>query len=1166
MDEGRRDDDILWAGEPKRGWLTVWPNQVGVVMLDGNFEYTFTERKRKLPKGDVRTYVASTALFTLSFWLRDPSDPSPPSEGVALDLPVLTADGQLVTGRIDITLSVIEDNVDSLLALSGQRGAVGKEEVAQAVKGDVQAALSLGLQGKTFGDLRGDPEVFQGIRGALRSECASAVRQYGLWLRDLNVTWGLTPEEREGVKEQRHLSTVRDIEREAEIGEARPQQQPRRETRRRWAVWGIAGVAAVVVIGLGAAVLGGTFGGAGDGRTAAGPPAPAAAAVPAASEPTMTPTVVPPTAAPAPTSAPADTPRPAAVAQPAPTPTMTAEGDSRLRGNDVGGSGNDVGGSGNDVGGSGNDVGGSGNDVGGSGNDVGGATPTVTPASTAIPTATNTAIPTAIPTATVTPVPTVTPAPTATPPPTAVPTPIRGEQAGALLRTITVGGRVLSSPAVLGGTMYVGSDDGNLYAVDIASQRELWRYAAGARIASTPAVSKGVVYVGSNDRHLHAVDAASGELRWKYETGAEVFSSPAVSNGVVYVGSDDNHLYAFDAETGELRWQYETADWVSTAPAVGGSAVYVRSEDGVLHAVDTSTGEGLWQQGTGRESVSSSPVFTDGVVYAGGERRVRGFDAATGEGRFGYGTDGQVVYSPAVANGIVYAGSDDGHLYAIDASTKALLWLYDGIQPTPAPPLVAEGAVYVQSEDGHLYALDALTGTLLWRSETGGVYGGPRADGGFVYAAANGGKVYGMVASSPLATAAPSQEREAGDLLWRYWAGEVYNPTTENGIVYFGTSGSIYAINAATGALSWRYNGAQLVSVINGRVYAKQNPILLSLDAATGELLWTYEGGEGVRFLTVSGDVVYTSNADGSVRVLDATTGSLIWRYRPEGDWVGSPVVIDDTVYFGSGSGGAGYVYALDAVTGSLRWSYSLGRAGGIYLMARDGVVYVSFREGERLRALALDTLTGDALWNNVPSWGFNNLDHVWPPMVVNGVLYVSGLNSYYGNRSSHIIAIDPSTGRVLWRGSSGSAPLISDDVLYDSGSGATGDDMVYIRHNGLDPATGEHLWESETHAPLSSQEYRIRPSRGIIHDGVVYSPVAGNVHALHASTGEVLWTYNMGANEMSTEHHTTIDDGVLYVGGGRSVYAFYAPGLTQVDPTPTPTASPTPNPLQTGR
>ena len=1174
MDEGRRDDDILWAGEPKRGWLTVWPNQVGIVMLDGNFEYTFTERKRKLPKGDVRTYVASTALFTLSFWLRDPSDPSPPSEGVALDLPVLTADGQLVTGRIDLTLTVNEENVDSLLPLSGQRGAVGKWEVAQAVKGDVQAALSSGLQGKTFGDLRGDPEVFQGIRGALKSACALAVRQYGLWLRDLNVTWGLTPEEREGVKEQRHLSTVRDIEREAEIGEARPQ-QPRGVTRRRWAVWGIAGAAAAGVVALAAVVFGGSFGGADDARTAAGPPAPAAAAAPAASEPTMTPTVI---------------------------PTLTPEGDSRLRGNDVGGSGNDVGGDtltpvpAGDSRLRGNDVGGSGNDVGGSGNDVGGDTPTrtaegtavhtptVTPVPraiptatntavpTAIPTATNTAIPTAIPTPTVTPVPTATPTPTNTPPPTAVPTstPIRGEQAGALLRTITVGGRVLSSPTILGGTMYVGSDDGNLYAVDIASQRELWRYAAGARIASTPAVSKGVVYVGSNDRHLHAVDAASGELRWKYETGAEVFSSPAVSNGVVYVGSDDNHLYAFDAETGELRWQYETVDWVSTAPAVGGGAVYVRSEDGILHAVNAATGEGLWQQGTGRESVSSSPVFTDGVVYAGGERRVRGFDAATGEGRFGYGTDGQVVYSPAVANGIVYAGSDDGHLYAVDASTRALLWLYDGIQPTPAAPLVAEGAVYVQSEDGHLYALDAFTGGLLWRSETEGSSGAPLVLGGVVYAAANGGKVYGMAASSPLATAAPSQEREAGDMLWRYWAGEVYNPTTENGIVYFGSRSSIYAINAATGTLSWRYNGAQLVSVINGRVYANS---LLSLDAATGELLWSYEGGGGVRFLTVSGDVVYTSNVDGSVRVLDATTGALIWRYRPEGGWVGSPVVIGDTVHFGSWDGEAreGYVYALDAVTGSLRWSYRLGRTErDIELMARDGVVYASFREGGRLRAVALDTLTGDVLWNYVHNRNLSYLMGVRPPMVVDGILYVSSLyrsDSRSNHRFSNIVAIDASTGRVLWRGgSTGSAPLIDDDVVYVSWRYGAVDGMVGIYHDRLDPATGERLWRSETDTPLSSGEYVSRPSRGIIHDGVVYAPVAGNVYALNASTGEVLWTYNMGANEMSRQHHTTIEDGVLYVGGGQSVYAFYAPGLTQVDPTPTPTASPTPNPLQTGR
>ena len=135
-DKRRREDDILWAGEPKRrllggGWLTVWPNEVGLVMLDGKLEYTFTERQDKLPKGNVRTYVASTAEFTLSFWLNDPSDPSPPSEGVALDLPVFAADGQPATGHIDLTLSVDGDNAHYLLPLLGQRGAVGAEEMGK---------------------------------------------------------------------------------------------------------------------------------------------------------------------------------------------------------------------------------------------------------------------------------------------------------------------------------------------------------------------------------------------------------------------------------------------------------------------------------------------------------------------------------------------------------------------------------------------------------------------------------------------------------------------------------------------------------------------------------------------------------------------------------------------------------------------------------------------------------------------------------------------------------------------------------------------------------------------------------------------------------------------------------------------------------------------------
>ena len=113
-------------------------------------------------------------------------------------------------------------------------------------------------------------------------------------------------------------------------------------------------------------------------------------------------------------------------------------------------------------------------------------------------------------------------------------------------------GRMRSSPAVVNGVVYVGSDDKNLYALDATSGALLWKYTTGGSVSSSPAVANGVVYFGSYDNNTYALDATSGALLWKYTTGNRVSSSPAVANGVVYVGSWDNNLYALDAATGTL--------------------------------------------------------------------------------------------------------------------------------------------------------------------------------------------------------------------------------------------------------------------------------------------------------------------------------------------------------------------------------------------------------------------------------------------------------------------------------------------------------------------------------------------------------------------------------------------------------------------------------------
>jgi eukaryotic-like serine/threonine-protein kinase len=72
-----------------------------------------------------------------------------------------------------------------------------------------------------------------------------------------------------------------------------------------------------------------------------------------------------------------------------------------------------------------------------------------------------------------------------------------------------------------------------------------WSYTTGGPVQAPPAVASGTVYVGSNDGKVYALNATTGALQWSYATGSNVLSSPAVANGIVYIGSNDHKGYAF---------------------------------------------------------------------------------------------------------------------------------------------------------------------------------------------------------------------------------------------------------------------------------------------------------------------------------------------------------------------------------------------------------------------------------------------------------------------------------------------------------------------------------------------------------------------------------------------------------------------------------------------
>lgn len=237
-----------------------------------------------------------------------------------------------------------------------------------------------------------------------------------------------------------------------------------------------------------------------------------------------------------------------------------------------------------------------------------------------------------------------------------------------------------------------------------------WRHLLLTSTQSSPAVVGGVVYIGDDSTHLYALDAATGQQRWRFSTSRSPVQAPAVWKGTVYVTSG-NGIDAVEASTGKGLWHFNAFD--PDPAVVADGAVYVGSFSGGVHSLDAVTGEPRWFFPTG--PVAGSPTVAGGSVFVGSDdHNVYAIDASTGTKRWSFTTGGQVRSSPSVSNGVVYVGSEDGHVYALKASTGKKVWAFAiEHQYVDSSPAVAGGAVYVGA-DQDIYALDAATGTELW--------------------------------------------------------------------------------------------------------------------------------------------------------------------------------------------------------------------------------------------------------------------------------------------------------------------------------------------------------------------------------------------------------------------------------------------------------------------
>jgi subtilisin family serine protease/outer membrane protein assembly factor BamB len=312
---------------------------------------------------------------------------------------------------------------------------------------------------------------------------------------------------------------------------------------------------------------------------------------------------------------------------------------------------------------------------------------------------------------------------------------VTAEEGAAIAGTTTAAsGCTCSFPATAGTTYLicidgVTSEDTGEFTLTVVDS--LWQATTGDAVTCSASVAPdGTVYIGSNDNNLYAY-SASGTLKWSIG-GQSIFdtSSAAIApDGTVYAGNLDGNLYAV-SPSGTIRWIFpisgaagssSTGNYITSSVSLGrDGTLYLHGSDGNLYAV-TPGGSQKWTAAVPGVSYAAPTLLPDGTVCIGSDGGTFYAFNPDGTPKWSYTTPvaGEQIYTAAAADasGNVYFGTLSGNVYSLDPSGH-LRWAYAAGNGITSAPALANGSVYFGCYDGNLYALTT-AGALEWTCPVG---------------------------------------------------------------------------------------------------------------------------------------------------------------------------------------------------------------------------------------------------------------------------------------------------------------------------------------------------------------------------------------------------------------------------------------------------------------
>ena len=249
-----------------------------------------------------------------------------------------------------------------------------------------------------------------------------------------------------------------------------------------------------------------------------------------------------------------------------------------------------------------------------------------------------------------------------------------------------------SSPVIFNNTVYIGTEDGLLYGINIENGKQVFRCQTNNKevIRTTPAISENVIYFGDWSGVLYAYNLNNGKQLWEYDTKKDavygwvnaIQSSPLVHNNSIYFAGRSSRLYSLNKKTGQKNWinKSPTDQWLIGGLQIDNGMIFVGSSDQYLfQAFNIENGHLKWKSKVDCRTWGTPFIYNNDIYIGSNSFYI--FDKTTGtnkarlefekfheDKKYGNYIDriANIHSSPVIHGHNIIFGSDDGNIYAID--------------------------------------------------------------------------------------------------------------------------------------------------------------------------------------------------------------------------------------------------------------------------------------------------------------------------------------------------------------------------------------------------------------------------------------------------------------------------------------------------------------------